>query len=474
MPPSPPRPATNRHRHRSPSVSVVIPVYDATGLPLVLRGLGPAEEVIVVTGATGGDVDAAVRAACPAAVLVRQTRSGIGNALACGFATGTGDVVIALNGDGSTDPSEIPRYVQALLDGADAVLGSRYRDGGRDLTGGRFRRRLNLLLVWVVNVLFGTSRTDPGFGYAAFWRHTVDQLGLPDPAGRIAVWGDGPEFAALLTVRTAALGLSVTEVGSVAYPRMRRPSRTERPALRHWLRALTTEYAHRRRGARTAARHAGGTRPRTAGGFDARSRRREPAAGIGPRTERNSGGGFDARSGGRPAGGFTGRAPAAPFATGRPGIRRSRPAGAAEPGRTPPARAADDAGPAKEPSTATEGPRLSGAGPHAGNDDTAAGAPGGRRAAGEPIWGPPRRRSTPGRDLWQQAERAGSGTADGPPARGPSTADSEPAREVGARRRRLEAYWQRPDLRVINGEGTGSERTGSGRLRPVPRENLGG
>jgi hypothetical protein len=429
MPPSPPRPATNRHRHRSPSVSVVIPVYDATGLPLVLRGLGPAEEVIVVTGATGGDVDAAVRAACPAAVLVRQTRSGIGNALACGFATGTGDVVIALNGDGSTDPSEIPRYVQALLDGADAVLGSRYRDGGRDLTGGRFRRRLNLLLVWVVNVLFGTSRTDPGFGYAAFWRHTVDQLGLPDPAGRIAVWGDGPEFAALLTVRTAALGLSVTEVGSVAYPRMRRPSRTERPALRHWLRALTTEYAHRRRGTRAAPRHAGG---------------------------------------------FTGRAPAAPFATGRPGIRRSRPAGAAEPGRTPPARAADDAGPAKEPSTATEGPRLSGAGPHAGNDDTAAGAPGGRRAAGEPIWGPPRRRSTPGRDLWQQAERAGSGTADGPPARGPSTADSEPAREVGARRRRLEAYWQRPDLRVINGEGTGSERTGSGRLRPVPRENLGG
>jgi len=43
-------------------------------------------------------------------------------------------------------------------------------------------------------------------------------------------------------------------------------------------------------------------------------------------------------------------------------------------------------------------------------------------------------------------------------------------REVGGRRRRLEGLRQRPDLRVINGEGADGRRTRSGRLRPV-RDN---
>jgi hypothetical protein len=52
--------------------------------------------------------------------------------------------------------------------------------------------------------------------------------------------------------------------------------------------------------------------------------------------------------------------------------------------------------------------------------------------------------------------------------------EGKPQREVGTKRRRLEAYRQRPDLRVINGEGTGTGRTRSGRLRAVPRETTGG
>ena len=48
-----------------------------------------------------------------------------------------------------------------------------------------------------------------------------------------------------------------------------------------------------------------------------------------------------------------------------------------------------------------------------------------------------------------------------------------PPREVGGKRRRIESHGRRPDLRVINGEGDGTGRTKSGRLRPVPKENLG-
>src|SRR3954452_21883364 len=176
MPPSPLEPATSRHRRTSPSVSVVIQVRDPGGLPLMLRGLPVVDEVIVVSEGPAGETAAAVRSARPDALVIRPGRAGAGNALASGVAASSGDVVVTLHGDGSTDPGEIPRYVAALTGGADVALGSRYRDGGRDLTGGRFRRWADLLLIWVVNALFGTRRTDPGFGYAAFWRDAIERL----------------------------------------------------------------------------------------------------------------------------------------------------------------------------------------------------------------------------------------------------------------------------------------------------------
>lgn len=50
--------------------------------------------------------------------IVRQTRKGKGNALACGFMAATGDIVM-FDADGSADPAEIPAFVDALLGGAD-------------------------------------------------------------------------------------------------------------------------------------------------------------------------------------------------------------------------------------------------------------------------------------------------------------------------------------------------------------------
>ncbi|GIF17683.1 hypothetical protein Ate02nite_04130 [Paractinoplanes tereljensis] len=379
---------------------------DPGGLPLMLRGLPAVDEVIVVTDGPAADTAAVVRSARPDALVIRPGRHGSGNALASGVAASSGDVVITLNGDGSTDPAEIPRYVAALTDGADVALGSRYRPGGRDLTGGRFRRWFNMLLIWVVNALFGTRRTDPGFGYAAFWRDAIDRLDLPDPSARHATaWGDGPEMQPLLAVRPAARGLQVTEVGSVAYPRM---NSGERAGLRHWFRVITAEYRLRR------GRHTGSDAAMA-----------DPNASTVPMS---------------------------------PGWRQSD-----------------------------------------------------RQPTGEPLWGPPRRRPSPGRDLWRAGENPAPHTSTRPtgngkphswrssypgaagPGPGSRTADLKPRsaedhrldpakarslppqpaanREVGAKRRRLETYRQRPDLRLINGQGTGGPRTRSGRLRPVPREN---
>ncbi len=102
---------------RRPRVSVVIPTYnEARNLPHVL-GLLPRDlhEVIVVDGRSVDDTIEVARALRPDVVVVRQNRIGKGNAMACGFAAVTGDVVVMLDADGSADPGEIERYVDALV-----------------------------------------------------------------------------------------------------------------------------------------------------------------------------------------------------------------------------------------------------------------------------------------------------------------------------------------------------------------------
>ncbi|RZU49110.1 glycosyl transferase family 2 [Krasilnikovia cinnamomea] len=253
MPSSRPPYALPRDPASSPTVSVVIPVRnEEENLPLVLEGLPPVDEVIVVDGGSTDDTVAVAREIRPDAVLVRQTRTGKGNALVCGLAVASGDIVVTLNGDGSADPGELPRFVDALLSGAQVAHGSRYRHGGAQRGGPRLERLADRLLCGLVNAVFGTRFTDLGYGYNAYRREVLPMLDLPAPSRPgtrrgARTWGDGPEIGPLLTLRTGTARLRIVEVASIGYPRIHGPS--QRRALRGlgWaLRAAWNEYPRRR------------------------------------------------------------------------------------------------------------------------------------------------------------------------------------------------------------------------------------
>ncbi|WP_245908391.1 glycosyltransferase family 2 protein [Pseudosporangium ferrugineum] len=233
-------------------MTVVIPALnEEDNLPLVLENLPPVDEVVVVDGRSDDDTVAVAREVRPDVVVVRQTRSGKGNALACGFAAATGDIVVTVNADGSADPQEIPRFVDALLSGAEAAHGSRFRYGGDHRDALPAERLGHAVLSRLVNLLFRTRFTDLSCGYNAYWRELLPVLGLPGPEvpglrrGRLA-WGDGPESETLITIRMATRGLRVVEVATIGYPRIHgdRPRRLLPAALRV-LRTVVTEYARR-------------------------------------------------------------------------------------------------------------------------------------------------------------------------------------------------------------------------------------
>jgi glycosyltransferase involved in cell wall biosynthesis len=209
-----------------PKVTVVIPALnEARNLPHVFSLLPPAlHEVIIVDGHSTDDTIAVARRLRPDARIITQSRSGKGNALACGFAAATGDIIAMVDADGSADPAEIPKFVTALLDGADFAKGTRFTAGGGSSDITRLRRLGNWALSSMVNILCGTRYTDLCYGYNAFWRRYVPVFGLDAesaiPAGGGRLWGDGFEVETLINIRIAQAGLDITEVPSYEHERI--------------------------------------------------------------------------------------------------------------------------------------------------------------------------------------------------------------------------------------------------------------
>jgi glycosyltransferase involved in cell wall biosynthesis len=181
--------------------------------------------------------------------------------LACGFKAATGDIIVMIDADGSTDPLEISRYVTALVSGADFAKGSRFIQGGGSADITKFRRFGNWGLNTLVNILFGTRYTDLCYGYNAFWRHCLDVMRLPDADHQDPQWGDGFEIETLINVRVAASRLSIAEVCSYESSRIYGVSNLN--AIRDGTRVLRTirqEFVDLRIGARTANRAPGSLR----------------------------------------------------------------------------------------------------------------------------------------------------------------------------------------------------------------------
>jgi glycosyltransferase involved in cell wall biosynthesis len=197
----------------APTVSVVVPAKnEARNLAHVFASIPSwVDEVVLVDGHSVDDTVGEARRLMPDVQIVAQHGRGKGDALREGFSAAKGDIIVMLDADGSTNGAEIPRFVSALVAGADFVKGSRFASGGGSDDITTTRRLGNRILSGLVNLLFRTQYTDLCYGYNAFWARHVPALDLNC---------DGFEIETVMNIRAAKAGLRVHEVPSHEHSRV--------------------------------------------------------------------------------------------------------------------------------------------------------------------------------------------------------------------------------------------------------------
>ena len=200
-----------------PRISVVIPALNEAQnlrhvLPLIPSSVS---EIILVDGQSIDDTVAVISrlrsTIQPSIHIINQVAKGKGDALRAGFAASTGDIIVMLDADGSTDPREIPLFVEALLRGNDFAKGSRCILGAGSYDFSLLRRLGNYGLRKLVNLLFLTKFSDLCYGYNAFWRYCLDSVEIDC---------NGFEVETLMHLRAHRADLKIIEVPSIEYRRI--------------------------------------------------------------------------------------------------------------------------------------------------------------------------------------------------------------------------------------------------------------
>jgi glycosyltransferase involved in cell wall biosynthesis len=201
----------------TPQISVVIPCLDeeeavATVVDEAWDGIersGRTGEVIVVDN--GSTDHSAELAAARGAAVVPEPRRGYGQAYLTGLRHARGEYVVMADADGTYPVRELGRFVDALEQGSDFVLGSRF--AGTIHEGAMpWRNRWigNPVLTGLLNRLFGIRVSDAHCGMRAARRRSLEELDLHST---------GMEFASEMVFKAFRRHLAVSEIPIEYRPR---------------------------------------------------------------------------------------------------------------------------------------------------------------------------------------------------------------------------------------------------------------
>lgn len=226
---------TDRPEGRLGPIAVIIPTYnERDNIELIVtrvRTSVPSADILIVDDnspdGTGEIADKLAAGDESVHVMHRQGKSGLGVAYIAGFRwaleRGYG-VLVEMDADGSHDPQDLPRMLDAL-ESSDLVIGSRYVPGGTVVNWPKSREVLSRGANTYVKLLLGIGVRDATGGYRAYRARTLQTIGLDE------VDSQGYCFQIDLTLRTVEQRLKVSEVPITFTERARGASKMSRAII---------------------------------------------------------------------------------------------------------------------------------------------------------------------------------------------------------------------------------------------------
>lgn len=163
------------------SISVVIPAKDEEGtIGLVLddlnntiKNLKNYDFQVIVVADHCKDKTKEIAESKGATVIENKRPSGKGHALKTGFEQCKGDVIVMMDADYSHRPEDLPKFINAIEEGAGFVIGSRIYGGSDEYT--RVRATGNFIFTALYGLIFNLYLSDAINGYKAFLREVIDK-----------------------------------------------------------------------------------------------------------------------------------------------------------------------------------------------------------------------------------------------------------------------------------------------------------
>lgn len=199
-------PTYNEKDNIAPLIQAIVAAYDASFVKtktelsiLVIDDNSPDGTADVVRGLNHPRVN----------LLSRPGKQGLGKAYLAGFDWGLKqgyDALIEMDADFSHRPVDLMRLIQALLDGADFAVGSRYVDGGGTQNWGLMRKVISRGGSLYSRTILGHPLGDWTGGFNAWKKETLKGMGLE------RVRSEGYSFQIELKYRALEAGFKGIEV----------------------------------------------------------------------------------------------------------------------------------------------------------------------------------------------------------------------------------------------------------------------
>jgi glycosyltransferase involved in cell wall biosynthesis len=199
-----------------PTVSVILPALDEEltiascieKIQTAFKDHSIQGEILVADASTDRTAETARSLG---ATVIHPEKKGYGNAYHAAFEQARGQYIVMGDADDTYDFREIPLLLVPLQNGADLVIGSRFKGTIHPGSMTSLHRYIgNPFLTWMVNWIFHTRFSDTHSGFRAITRGALDRLNINS---------GGMEFASEMLIMASKEHLHIEEVPINYYPR---------------------------------------------------------------------------------------------------------------------------------------------------------------------------------------------------------------------------------------------------------------